>query len=313
MEALSYENDIILLKIKRLIDAALYSLLPVTLLFVIFSLLSGSLTILNLAVGCGLGVIVRVFAFIAIRAILKSNIIRFPYGTGKLENFSGFLYGVLVVPTGLYLIYLSVRGLILPGQPMMFTITQIPLLVSLARNFWLYLLARKIRKEIDSPMVESYFINFKVASLFDAGVIVAVLLSMVMVETGFHVAGPFIDPLISLILAVYSTWLGVRLTIENFKVMMDLPLPEREQILIMNALAKEFEHYKGVGNILTRRSGRERFLDIELFLDADTSLADISLLQSRMQKHLDEHFPGIKFNLIPKISQQFVARDNDQP
>ncbi len=50
MEAQAPENDITLLKIKRLIDAPLYSLIPVTLLFVIFSLLSGSLTILILAV-----------------------------------------------------------------------------------------------------------------------------------------------------------------------------------------------------------------------------------------------------------------------
>jgi len=247
MNAMYFDNDRTLRQIKRLIDIALYSLLPVTMLFVIVSILTNSLTILNLAIGCGLGIIVRLFAFIAIRAIMNSNIIKFPFGTGKLENFSGFLYGVLVVPSSLYLIYLSVFRIFYPAQTIFFTITQIPMLVSLVRNFYLYILSRKLKKQVYSPMVDSYFINFKV--------------------------------------------------------MMDLPLPEEEQIKIMSVLAREFENYEGVGNILTRRSGRQRFLDIELFLKEGTSLSDISLLQFRMQKHLEEHFREIKFNLIPLLQK----------
>lgn len=45
---------------------------------------------------------------------------------------------------------------------------------------------------------------------------------------------------------------------------MDLLLPEAEQLMIMRVLANEFESYENVGNIYSRRSGRQRFIDIEL-------------------------------------------------
>lgn len=40
----------------------------------------------------GLSLIVQIFAFKSIRTILKSNVMKFPYGTGKLENFSSIVF-----------------------------------------------------------------------------------------------------------------------------------------------------------------------------------------------------------------------------
>ena len=103
----------------------------------------------------------------------------------------------------------------------------------------------------------------------------------------------------SLLLSLYMLYTGVTLTVGNFKILMDLPLPEAEQLKIMSVLAREFQNYENVGNIYTRRSGRQRFVDIELYLKADTSVQDIMRLQTRMQKHLEEHFEDVKFSLIP--------------
>lgn len=45
---------------------------------------------------------------------------------------------------------------------------------------------------------------------------------------------------------------------------MDLTLPEDEPIRIMNVLTRELYNYVGIETIHTRRSGKQRFLDVEL-------------------------------------------------
>jgi len=159
--------------LKRLVDLAFYSLIPLALLSLIVAMLSNSLTILSMSIDYGLSFIVQLFAFQSIRAIMQSNVIKFPYGTGKLENFSGFMYGTLAIPTGLYIIYISVCRLIGPAQIVSLSIAQLALFPSLTRSFYLFLHSRKLKCQIESPILESYCVNFKIATLFDVSILLA--------------------------------------------------------------------------------------------------------------------------------------------
>jgi divalent metal cation (Fe/Co/Zn/Cd) transporter len=78
------------------------TLIPLTILFIAIGLISDSLTIFAVAIDYGLSIIVNIFAFAAIRIMLKKNIFTFPYGVGKLENFTSLLYGTLLMPTGFF-------------------------------------------------------------------------------------------------------------------------------------------------------------------------------------------------------------------
>ena len=213
----------------------------------------------------------------------KSNVIKFPYGTGKPENFSAFLYGSLTAPP----------------QSISFTYVRLAMIPAIARALYLFIRARRLNNQTDSPMAESYYVNFKVTTLFAAGVLLAFTSAVILTYAGHASVAGYIDPMVSLILSLYMLYNGVKQTVGNFKILMDLPLPEDEQLKIMNVITCEFDNYENVGNIYTRRSGRQRFLDIELYLDENMTIRETACLQSRMQGHLEEYFDGIKLKLIP--------------
>lgn len=285
--------------VKRLVDHSFYSLIPLAIAFVIVGILANSLTVMSVAVDYGLSFIVQIFAFQSIRTIRKSNVIQFPYGTGKLENFSGFLYGALAIPASAYIFYFSVVRFFNPPGDISFSITQIPLLPSLARSLYLYVFACRLQKQLDSPLVDSYRVNFKVSAFFDVGVLLAMSTAWILTLGGHTVIASYLDPSVSLFLALYMFYMGVSQTVGNFKVLVDLPLPESEQLKIMGVLAREFEQYEDVGHIYTRRSGRRRFVDIELYLKNGTTVHDVAQLRARMQNHLQEHFEDVRCALIP--------------
>lgn len=292
------DDDALLARIKYLVDTAFFSLIPLVMLSLAIAWASNSLAILSLAVDYGLSFVVQLFAFKSIRAIVASNAIKFPYGTGKLENFSGFLYGALTIPTSVYIFYVTAGRLAAPEQDVALGIAQLAMLPSVARSVYLYVVALRLHRLSDSPMVESYRVNFKTATLFDCGILLALLVATLLTRLGYGALAGFVDPVVSLLLASYMLYTGVTLTGSNFKILMDLPLPEDEQLKIMSVLAREFENYESVGTIYTRRSGKRRFLDIEIYLDERATVADAAQLQARMRSHLEAHFDDIAFNLI---------------
>ncbi len=294
----SLDDDALLARIKSLVDAAFFSLIPLAVLSLIIAWASNSLAILSLAVDYGLSFVVQLFAFKSVRAIAAANVIKFPYGTGKLENFSGFLYGALTIPTSVYILYVTAGRLAAPEGDVAFGIAQLAMLPSLVRSVWLYVAAARLHRLCDSPMVESYRVNFRIATLFDVGVLSALLVAMLLGHAGHGGLAGLVDPAVSLLLACYMLYSGVTLTGSNFRILMDLPLPEDEQLKIMRVLAREFENYESIGTIYTRRSGKRRFLDIEVYLDARATVADVAELQTRMQCHLEAHFDDIAFKLI---------------
>jgi cation diffusion facilitator family transporter len=285
-------------ELKRLVDLTLYSMIPLMILSAITGILSNSMTILAVAFDYGLSFIVQLFAFKSIRTIVKSNVIKFPYGTGKLENFSAIVYGALAIPASLFIIYSSITRFILPPV-ISFGIAQIPLIPNLIRSVMLFRKAKKLKETSKSPMVHSYYVNFKVTLIIDISILASLSVIFLLVNTEAGQIAPMIDPVVSAFLGVYMLYCGVALTIGNFKVLIDFPLPEEDQLKIMAILAQEYSCYENIGNIYTRFSGKTRFIELELYLKKDLSLDEITRLRQRIESQLKQHFQDIRFVLIP--------------
>jgi len=175
----------------------------------------------------------------------------------------------------------------------------IPLLPSLARSVFLFMKARKLYRETGSPMAHSYYVNFKICTMFDIAVLIAMTSGWLLVRFHQGNIAALADPSFSLLISFYMLYTGVNLTVGNFKVLIDLPLKEEEQLKIMGVLAKEFMSYENIGNIYTRQSGRTRFIDIELYMDEKMTLRKISTVRKRLDRSMKKEFDDVKFNLIP--------------
>ena len=296
------KSDQSLPQLKKLIDVTLYSMIPLMALSVITGILSNSMTILAVAFDYGLSLIVQLFAFKAIRTIVKSNVIKFPYGTGKLENFSAIVYGALAIPVSLFIIYSSIMRFVIPPA-ISVGIAQIPLIPNLVRSLLLFRRSRQLSRSSESPMVHSYYVNFKVTAMIDTSILASLSVVLLLATSGYSQIAYIIDPTVSSLLGAYMLFSGVKLTVSNFKVLIGLPLPEEEQLKIMAILAQEYNDYEDIGNIYTRSSGKTRFIELELYLNKDLSMEEMTNLKRRIEKRLQEHFRDLRFVLIPMCEE----------
>ena len=277
---------------------ALIYLVVLTAAFLVTGYIAKSLTIASLALENGSTIIVQLFAYQAIRAMKSADPIRFPHGTGKLENFSGFLFGALTIPTGCYILFHAIQKIIYPEDLVSFGITQLPLIPALLLDLHVYNSAKRLSERYDSPLVDSYLADYRVAVWFNVIVILAMGTGLLMNLAEAEDVAAYVDPVFSLGFAFYMLKVAADQISENFRVLIDLPMPEHEQLEIMRVLASEFDAYEQVGSIRTRRSGMQRFIEIELYFSSAIDVKSIAALTSRMQEKLRQKLKDVKLNVV---------------
>lgn len=277
---------------------ALIYLVVLTAAFLVTGYIAKSLTIASLALENGSTIIVQLFAYQTIRAMKSADPIRFPHGTGKLENFSGFLFGALTIPTGCYILFHAIQKIIYPEDLVSFGITQLPLIPALLLDLHVYNSAKRLSERYDSPLVDSYLADYRVAVWFNVIVILAMGTGLLMNLAEAEDVAAYVDPVFSLGLAFYMLKVAADQISKNFRVLIDLPMPEHEQLEIMRVLASEFDAYEQVGSIRTRRSGMQRFIEIELYFSSAIDVKSITALTSRMQEKLRQKLKDVKLNVV---------------
>ena len=169
---------------------------------------------------------------------------------------------------------------------------------SLLRSGYLFWFARRLSRQFDSPLIESYVMDFRVALWFDGLVIFALTLGMLLTIAGVNSLTGYIDPVFSLGIALYLLHGASLLLLRNFKVLVDFPMPEDEQIDIIRVLAEEFDSYDQLGSIRTRRSGAQRLVDIELYFQGAVDVTFISALSNRIGDKLRARYRDMKVNIL---------------
>ena len=152
----------------------------------------------------------------------------------------------------------------------------IPIAVEAARMLVLYVSVSRLarRTQDPSPLLHAYLLDYRVNVLSDCGVLVAFAAGWLLVHNGLGTLGDRMDPLVALAISVYMIWVGVILVRRNFRALMDLPLPEEEQLRVMKVLAAHYADFEAIGTLYTRSSGKQRFVEIELAFPGTRTLDD---------------------------------------
>lgn len=287
--------------LRRFIAWLVGTSIPTTALVIAVGILSGSLAVMAITIDYGLSLGLNIVAWLVLGIILRQNKFKYPYGTGKLENFSGFIYGLCIVPLALAVAAAAVRRYLDPpesvdlGLALLFFIAVVRLGVFAV---WITRLGRRYPER--SPLLQAYYIDYRAAFVNEAALFCGLVFGLAMAQWGGMRYAVLFDLAVAAAVAAYLLVNGGRLLVRNARALIDLPLEEECQMKILRCLAREVESYAGLGNIYTRRSGPTRLVQIELQFDARTTLGEIEALRRRMERQLQEPGRPVVFHLIPR-------------
>ncbi len=293
-------------ELKRMIQWTLWSLVLQLGITVVVQVIGGSQTIGAVLIESSTSLLLHIFNIFSIGIILRQNAFSHPYGTGKLENFAGFLYAILAIPGSLWILYSAYGSYQQPPETANLGLATLTILFSVARGFWLYRMVQRIvqRHAHPSPMTRSYLVNMQVTALSNLLLLTGVLIGFGVSLTEHGGLAIYFDVAIASFKGVYMLRSAYQVLLANFTSLIDLPLPEGDQMKIMKALTAHFEAYEDIGNVYTQLSGSTRMVQIELYVTPDTTAAEIQSLSIDMEKQLKQHFGKLLFHLIPLIKDR---------
>lgn len=292
-------------ELQRLIFRVLWSLVLLIALTVVMQASGGSLTLGALLIDCSTSLSLHIFNMVSIGIIVRQNAFSHPYGTGKLENFAGFLYAALAIPGGLWILYAAYQNHLQPPAATHLGPATLVILFSLTRSVWLFRMAQQIvrRYAHSSPMTKAYLVDLRVASVTDLLLLTGVLAGFGVSFTDHGDIAIYFDRVIATLQGLYLLRSAIVVLLNNFKSLIDLPLPEDDQLKIMQTLTAHFDAFEDIGNIYTKLSGSTCLVQIELYVTPDTNAAEIQLLSANMERQLKQHFGKLLFHLIPLVKQ----------
>jgi len=287
-------------RLYRLLKWGLVVEVPIVIMMVTSAVLTASAALIAVAAQSGIALVINGFAVYAMRQVMRENAYSFPYGAGKLENFSAFLCGVLYVPSGLYVLFDSVERLI-HAPEVGYLLGLVPVSLTFLTGAVLFAFAYHLKRRTDnpSPLLISYGADYLIGMLTDGGIIITFALATLLIELDQPAIGKRIDPAVALAIAFYMLWIGLSLVRHNFRALMDLPLSEKEQFIVTRVLARHYADYDLVGTVYTRSSGTRRFVEIELGFDGEKSLEHVHVLSRQMEQALAAELPGLHFRIVP--------------
>ncbi len=217
-----------------------------------------------------------------------------PYGHHKAEYFSSGFEGVLIFAAALAIIGAAVHRLLQP-QPLDAVGLGIALSVasSVCNGVLAWAMLRKARSH-RSVALEADARHLFADVYTSAGVIVGLL---AVKATGWL----WLDPAVAILVALNIVREGVALIARSVEGLMDRAVEPEVRARIDQALAGFGQAPARFDDVVTRRAGQRRFVDLHLHVPGDWSLARAAALRAEVEQALMAAVPGLRagIQLLP--------------
>ena len=253
-------------------------------------IMSGSVALLASAVDSIMDMFVSVFNFLAIRLSDRSPDEQFPFGYGKVEALAATLEGLVVMGSGFFILYESVRKLIHKEPVSHIDVSIAVMLVSIIIVGALVAFLSYVVKKTNNMVIKADLLHYK-TDLYSNG---AVLLSLAII---YFTDWYWVDVLFGSAIGIYIIKEASELVTEGVKVLLDVSLPKEEVDRIIEIVKKDHRitdfHY-----LKTRYAGKYKFVEIHIVLVPDIQLLQAHRIADSIEDKIKEIDPERKWHIL---------------
>jgi cation diffusion facilitator family transporter len=224
----------------------------------IVGIMMQSVSVISEAVHSGLDLVAALIAWFSIRESGKPADDEHHFGHGKIENVAGTIEAILIFGAAFYIIWEAVHKL----RAGKFEIESLGwgaavMVVSALANYLVSRHLLSVAIKTDSVALEADALHLRT----DVYTSVGVLGGLVAIKlTGIAI----LDPIVAIVVALMIIKAAWDLTKTAFFHVLDVKLPDNEEILIHNVMASHKGQFIEYHKLRTRKSGHVRHIDMHL-------------------------------------------------
>ncbi len=243
-------------------------------------LMSGSVALLASAVDSIMDMFVSVFNFLAIRLSDRSPDERFAFGYGKIEALAATLEGLVVMGSGIFIIYESIQKFINKESVTHISLSIIVMIFSIFTVGALVAFLAHVVKKTNNMVIKADLLHYK-TDLYSNS---AVLLSLAII---YFTDWYWIDILFGAAIGIYIIKEAYELVKEGAQVLLDVSLPKEEIEKIISIVENDPDitdfHF-----LKTRFAGKYKFVEIHIVLVPDILLLHAHRIADSVEDKIKE-------------------------
>jgi len=272
----------------RLMRAATYASVTVASILIVIKfgvwLTTDSVSLLSTLVDSILDVGASMVNLVAVHYALQPADSEHRFGHGKAEPLAGLAQSGFIFASALFLIVETGKRFFEPRAIENGEMGIIVMIISIVLTIGLVVFQRYVVKKTQSVAVSADSLHYTTDILVNAGVIVALVVS---VQTGWL----WFDPFIAGIIAVYILWSVREIATEAMNLLMDHEFVEEERQQI-RSVVNGHPKVMGMHDLRTRSSGPQKFIQLHLVLHGDLNLRDAHVIADEVELLLERNYPG---------------------
>jgi len=252
---------------------------------------SGSVAVLASAIDSLLDSVVSIFNFFAIQKSEEHPDEFFQYGKGKIQALAGVIEGTVITISGLYIIYESVKKMIVASETKLLTPSIVVMLFSIAVTYFLVRYLLRISEETKSIVIKADALHYKTDLLSNGAVLVALVLVYL---TGLDI----IDALFGLAIGMYIIYSAYEIIEEGVMMLLDRSL-ERNIVEKIEKILSDHSEVTGHHWLKTRTDGTTNFIEFHMVLRPDMLLLEAHRIAEEVEAEIMALDPDKRWVITP--------------
>ena len=208
----------------------------------------------------------------------------FRFGKGKAEALGAIAQAAFITASAIWLWVESTESLLAPEPLEHIDWAAIVAFVSLIGTGAIVFVEKRATKSSDSLAVRADLLHYISDFVVGIGILVSLAVYVLVGWRG-------IDSLMGFAVGLWLFYSGWQVAKEALDMLLDRELPIEDRANILE-LAVGVTGIHGVHEIRTRRSGRDRFIQLHIELDGNMSLRDAHAISETVEKKLANAFQG---------------------
>ncbi len=220
----------------------------------------------------------------------------FNYGTGKVEAISALSCEMFDLAGIFCVVFFAIRKIIMPDiEEDFLAFALVVSIIGLLIDIFIYYKEKSLVEKEHSRMIHSAFVAARNEFVFDAISIVTLIIGIIFEKTSWI---RYFSPIVCVVVSLPLAYIVVHHLTDAIRELSDLTLDEESQLKILKALNEFYEYYDELGEIKSRISGNDQYVDIELCFKQDMPFREVSKVSEDIRKRVSDEIGGGIVNVV---------------
>ena len=277
---------------ERIAKVSVWTLLALGIVEILFSLVTLSVALLADGIDSIGDAGVTFFVWTGLRFVRRRPSRRFQYGYYKVESFTAFLTGIILIPISAYILYRSYRALLRPES---LHLPYLALAVLVIAGFGSLYRAFQMRRVANKYNILSLKLDAK-NSIKDTTSSFVAFASVLLSSIGIQHA----DAIGGMLIAIYVLTVAYVTIRESSLVLLD-EFHEPELTKEIESLIRSHDHVKGIRDFRLRRAGPFIIGALEVEVDGSIPLNQAHEVATQLERSVRATIKGIRRLVVTPV------------